>query len=200
MSWNIGQSLADLGDSFADMDEQGNFLPGIAQLSRDNEKFGNWYEGPGGESATKIGLALISMFGPGAAFLGGTGVGGEAAGGGSGTGGVFSQYGGNMVGNASKFLSALGLGGGGAPTTPNVPPPAPGEVGSDVASVTQAPIWNPITPNMMRMKPPPQPDKDQELIDQLKNMGAFTTATPAGVSGLGVPLGAPMPSIGQLLV
>jgi len=63
--------------------------------------FGDWYEGPGGESATKLALAAIAMFGPGAALVGGGSGGGGMGGGGN--GGVFSTYGKNMVGNISKL-------------------------------------------------------------------------------------------------
>ena len=107
----FNERLGDLFESGSNLDDSNpSSIYGRDQINR----FGNWYEGPGGESATKIGLALIAMFGPGAALMGGMG-GGEAAGGGGGssTGGAIPMFGNSAKGLLGSFLGGAGGGGGG---------------------------------------------------------------------------------------
>lgn len=94
------QGATNFGDWFADNNPE--YQAGV----KSGNRFGDWYEGPGGESATKLGLAAIAMFGPGAALMGGEGL--FSGGDGGGSGGVFSQYG----PQALKQFSNLAGGGG----------------------------------------------------------------------------------------
>lgn len=76
-----GESFTRWGDKIAALDEKtqvagGGGLTGIKTTQELGEGFGNWYEGPGGESSTKLGLAAIAAAGIGGTALG---YGGESA-------------------------------------------------------------------------------------------------------------------------
>ena len=97
------ESISRFGDKITALDEDtsvaGGSFTGLKNTQELGDGFGNWYEGPGGESATKLGLAAIAMFGPGAALLGGMGAGGEGG-----------SLGGGEVANSGMDFGGQGVG------------------------------------------------------------------------------------------
>lgn len=84
--------------------------PETQSLKNSMTRTSDWYSGPGGESATKIGLAALLAVAGGSVLggftggaSGGSGGGSGGFGGGGGSGGVFSSYGKNMLGNVSRL-------------------------------------------------------------------------------------------------
>lgn len=142
------ESVSRFGDKVTTLDEDTSFggiggVTGIKNAQEWNEGFGNWYEGPGGESATKLGLALIAMFGPGAALM--SGLGGE--GGLTGSGGGDTGGSGSGIQQGIKGLSGLtgggnngnGNGGGGSGLKP-----LPDKFGSLLSAAKYEPQHTPL--------------------------------------------------------
>lgn len=97
------QNMTNAGDTFAGTDPQ--YKLGQKSLRRQAD----WYGGPGGESATKIGLAALLAL-AGGSVLGAGGLGGEAAGAG---GGEAAAGGGEAAGTSGMDFSQFGYDPGG---------------------------------------------------------------------------------------
>lgn len=100
------QDLTNFGDWFSQHDAGWNAGTDLLH------GFGDWYEGPGGESATKIGLAALLAIAGGEIFGAAGGGGGEGGGGGGGGGnsGGMGQFAGRGISMLNNLLGGSGGG------------------------------------------------------------------------------------------
>jgi hypothetical protein len=99
-----GESIERFGDKASQyVDPSRNDTTYNLSGKRMFDRSSNWYFGPGGESATKIGLAALLAYAGGAVF-GAAGAGGGEGGGSTSTGGAIPMYGNNALQMGQKVM------------------------------------------------------------------------------------------------